>query len=170
MKHFLLFLLIILSLSGCKKKTEEKTVYKLSEDICYACANASFSVIGEDTILISGLITANDDDFNDLFTIKYLDAIISPLPINLTIFDRDGNQIIHFDDYKNSWPPYIPGYEQNITGLSNGLYKYVLSKGLNQIKGYLIILLKKDDYIDKHYLDLPCHQCIIFDMADPLLI
>ena len=170
MKQLLLVIILLFGLVACKKKSEEATTYKLSEDICLACNNHSIKVIGEDSVFICDIITPNTDMVNDKFKIISIDSVICPLPNELTIFNRTGEQIIHFVDYRNSWPPYIPGqYSQNTDGLTNGLYKYNFKKETNQVEGYFIILLVKDDYIDKPFKDQPCKGCMIIDPDDHFL-
>ncbi len=172
MKYIFFLLAILIFLSSCKKKSNsnDSNTYKLSDDICNACANTyHYTIVGEDTLLFRSIITPNNDIHNDEFNIKYLDTIRSPEPDNLTIFNRIGKQIIHFDNYKNSWPSKVPPYyQQDISGLSNGLYRYLLKKGSNNIEGYFIILTVMDNYIDMNLNIMPCHACMNVDYDDPL--
>ena len=167
MKRTLILLLLPLCFFSCKKKS--KVEFKISEDICFACINKSYFVLGDDTIQIRSIVTPNMDNFNDFFKIRNIDTIPSLFINNLTIYDRDGNEIIHFNDYNNDWPTYIPSqWHQNIEGLSNGLFQYTLIKGPEQIHGYFIIIISSDSYLDKTFWELPCrNDCMYLDPGDP---
>jgi gliding motility-associated-like protein len=171
MKQILFLLFYLIFILGCSKDDEQVT-YKLSEDLCLICDATSYKVIGKDTIQIGNIITPNDDGFNDCFAIHQYRSNSTKDSINLTIFDRNGKQISHFEYYLNDWPKYIPSqHQQDLTGLSNGLYRYRLSGSSGNLDGLFIIIFMKDDYIDKHANEADCFNCAkYFDAADPALV
>ena len=171
MKLILFVLFALMFFLGCSKKDSQAT-YKLSEDLCLICDTTPYEVIGNDTIQIGKIITPNDDGFNDCFSIHKNHTYSNKDSINLTIFDRDNKQIVHYEYYLNDWPKYIPSqHQQDLTGLSNGLYRYRLSGSSESLDGLFIIIFKKDDYSDKQACDADCFNCAkYFDAYDPALI
>jgi gliding motility-associated-like protein len=171
MKQIIFSLFAILFFFGCSKK-EAQVTYKLSEDLCLICDSTPYKVIGNDTIQIGNIITPNDDGFNDFFSIHKYHTYSNKDSINLTIFDRDNKQIVHYQYYLNDWPKYVPSqHQQDLTGLSNGLYRYRLSSLSGSLDGLFIIIFKKDDYLDKHASDADCFNCAkYFDDADPAMV
>ena len=169
MKHLLIALCISIFLTSCSKKTTQET-HRLSEDLCLICDSASYHVIGNDTIRVGNIITPNCDGINDCFSRFPHNS--KPDSAGLTIYNRDGGQVVHFDHYLNDWPKYIPGQpKQDLTGISNGLYRYKLSFPAGSIDGWFIIIYKTDEYIDKHTADCGCfHCCRCVDSEDPALI
>lgn len=159
MKQLLVLLLIPFFLAACSKKSTQVT-YKLSDDICLLCNNPPRHIIGNDTLWAGNIITPNGDNYNDCFTIHTFHTFSRVDSLNLTIFDRDGRQVVHFDHYMNDWPKYIPSSTgQDLTGLSNGLYRYMLTSGLAHADGLFIILFRKDAYADKQVEETGCVNC-----------
>jgi hypothetical protein len=171
MKQIIFSLFAFLFFLGCSKKDAQVT-YKLSEDLCLICDSTPYKVIGNDTIQIGNIITPNDDGYNDYFSIHKYHTNGSKDSINLTIFNRDNKQIAHYEYYLNDWPEYIHSkHQQDLTGLSNGLYRYRVSGLSGSFVGLFIIIFKKDDYIDKHACDADCFKCArYFDSADPAMV
>jgi gliding motility-associated-like protein len=160
MKQILILISLALFLAGCSKKSKQVT-YKLSEDLCLVCDSTPYKVLGNDTIQLENIITPNSDSENDQFYIQRYHNNENLDSINLTIFDRSGKQIVHFDHYMNNWPKYIPTQNrQDLAGLSNGLYRYRLSSGSGYIDGLFILIFEKDEYIDQQAGDAVCFHCI----------
>jgi gliding motility-associated-like protein len=170
MKQIAFLLLIALFLTGCSKKSTQ-VPYKLSDDLCLICDNSHYKVLGNDTIELENIITPNNDGINDQFRIKRYGDHESIDSLSFTIFNREGQQIVHFDHYLNNWPAYIPSqYQQDLTGLANGLYKYRLSSTAGNMDGLFIIMFKKDEYTDVQASDAACFNCIrCIDENDPAL-
>lgn len=166
--HFVLLLSFFVM--GCAKKNTQVT-YRLSVDLCMICDSAHYKVIGNDTIQLENIITPNNDAVNDRFYLMRYGSHEKIDSVNFTVFDRLGKQIVHFDHYLNDWPKYIPSqYQQDLTGLSNGLYKYRITSPSGNTDGVFIIIFRKDEYIDTHIADAKCFNCIrCFDSMDPVI-
>jgi hypothetical protein len=171
MKNLLSIFLIIVLLLSCSHDDEPQTPsYTLSGDICQVCKTPSYYVLGTDTVVVSSIITANGDNYNDKFRVAWHDSVWATYTCRLTIRDRSGTQIMHYENYSGTWPEDIAGSTgQNTTGLVNGLYGFTIAKGTVKTDGYFIILLAKDAYMDKPISELPCQSCVVFDEADPIL-
>ena len=169
MKQILVLLCISLFLPGCSKKST-KVTYKLSEDLCLICDSAHYKVIGKDTVQLENIITPNDDAVNDRFYIKKYRTWENLDSINFTVFDREGKQVVHFEHYLNDWPKYLPSQnQQDVTGLSNGLYRYRLSSPYGNVDGLFIIIFTKDNYLDKNAIHAGCYNCLRgIDGEDPV--
>lgn len=137
-----------------------------------ACDNTPYFIVENDTIKISKVVTPNNDGFNDFIMFFRFDTISNNFPIKISILDRYENLVFTDNDYKNNWPTYIPSQgTQNIEGISNGLYKFIFLYGTEQVEGYLVIILFKDDYLDKHIYEIPCFDyCMFHYFEDPFLI
>jgi len=161
MKENLILLLIAFCfLPGCSKKSTQVT-FRLSEDLCLLCDSAHYKVFENDTIQLENIITPNCDAINDQFYIMrygYHERIDS---INFTVFDREGKQIAHFDHYLNDWPKYVTSpFQQDLTGISNGLYRYRQTSPSGNIEGLFVIISSKDDYVDTPVFDAKCYNCV----------
>lgn len=179
MKNILLLLLGMICILSCNKKeeVEEPIQYKISEDICVACAEDPFFIICNDTIIASDILTPNSDGKNDIlsFYIMSFDSSTCILATELWIYNKNGIELAHYDDYlggPNGWPQYNSNHNnQNTENLNNGLYKFKMSKGEEIKTGYfIIIIINFDEYLDMSFYKLPCvDDCFIFDPDDPIL-
>lgn len=176
MKIFFTLMFFLFVFLSCKEESEEPISYKISEDICIACAEDPFFIICDDTMAITNIITPNSDGFNDVmnFFIFNTDSITCNLSNELRIYNRNGIELVNYDDYPGGhqgWPTFEPNSNnQNTENLTNGLYKYIINKGEESKTGYFIILLDFDEYLDLNFFDLPCvDSCFYFDEEDPLL-
>ena len=79
---------------------------------------------GPETKKAMSLFTPNGDGFNDYWKVN-VEGIT--YPINVTIYDRYGNEVYHADDYKNDWNGYRKG-----NPLPQATYYYLIkdAKGL----------------------------------------
>jgi len=177
MKNYLIFLLISIYFLSCNEETEPPPIqYKISEDICVACAEDPFFIICNDSMAANNILTPNSDGRNDVlsFYIIDTDSITCGLATGLRIYNRHGSELAHYDDYSGGaqgWPEYNSNHNnQNTENLSNGLYKFIISKGEETKTGYFIIILNFDEYLDMDFYKLPCSgDCFIYDPNDPLL-
>ena len=167
----MILLLVPVFLAACSKKSTQIT-YKLSDDLCLLCNSPPRQIIGNDTVWAGNIITPNGDNYNDCFTIHKFPFHSRVDSLNLTIFDRDGRQIVHFDHYMNDWPKYLlSSTGQDLTGLSNGLYRYRLSYPTGHADGIFIVLFKKDAYADQQVEATGCFNCCRCpDNDDPAFI
>jgi gliding motility-associated-like protein len=173
MRNIFAIILIISCFLSCKKDKDTKNKdYKISEDICFVCTKIPFYIMEDDTIQINTFVTPNHDGYNDCLKIRKLDTITTNYSISISLYDREGTIIFNSQNYTNDWPTFIPSQlQQNIEGLTSGLYKFKIICGIKQLEGFFIIILYKDDYFDKHITELPCiDDCMFFEFGDPMLI
>ncbi len=88
-------------------------------------------------VIISNLITANDDGFNDVWNIQYIEFY----PENkISIYNRNGMLVFKQDAYNNTWKGTFNGEQ-----LPDGTYYYILefTDSGATVKGALTIISEK---------------------------
>jgi gliding motility-associated-like protein len=113
------------------------TVYVTDANGCVVSDSVVITVVEDYNFIISNLMTPNGDGFNDNFYIKNIEYY----PDNeLSIFNRNGQEVFKTDSYKNNWDGNFSGQE-----LPDGTYYYVLKmvKDNKIFKGSITILRNK---------------------------
>ena len=111
---------------------ENSGIYSLS--ITNMCGVTSDSVAitvrycGE--FVFPNIITPNGDGINDYFKIKGLEWSSG---WEMSIYNREGRLVFHSPDYKNNW---------NASGLSDGVYFYIMEKQGERYKGNISVFHK----------------------------
>ena len=79
-------------------------------------------------IKIPNIITPNNDDINEFFTLK---GLIRDFPIDLKIYNRWGKLVYKSEDYQNNW---------NAENLPDGMYYYFVQDALTEYNGWINVI------------------------------
>ncbi|WP_242087331.1 gliding motility-associated C-terminal domain-containing protein [Aestuariivivens sediminis] len=111
--------------------------------IVYSCVKSELDVN------ISKIITPNNDNHNETFTVAYRlnekidDLSTCNIAIHLQLFNRWGTKVFESNDYENNWTGDAPnGSVGDAEKLPTGTYYYIVdlkNSGLKPIQGYIYL-------------------------------
>ena len=147
--------MILILLFSCKREPD----ITLSDDICEVCNQSMIHYFGNDSLLISEIITPNGDGYNDHLMIYYFKEFDTD---SINFYDRKMNLLATYSPYNGEWPN-IP--------FNNGKYYYELKIDTFSITGSILLLSKKDEYYNIAILSNSCgNECQMQDIFDPIVL